>query len=56
MFRLTILKCDKTFILVDCGGGTTDTGSFRVSKDYPLRINEEVNRALGKLNTLNYSL
>jgi hypothetical protein len=42
------LKSGDTFILVDCGGGTTDAGTYTIAHDKPLRLGAEVTRARGK--------
>lgn len=35
------------FILLDCGGGTTDSGMYKISHEHPLRLGEEVTRPKG---------
>lgn len=44
-------KRGETFVLVDCGGGTTDIGTYRIAHAYPLRLNSEVNDLSGKLRS-----
>jgi hypothetical protein len=37
----------ETFILLDCGGGTTDAGTYKISFEHPLRLSEEVTHPRG---------
>jgi hypothetical protein len=39
----------RNFILVDCGGGTTDIAMFRIGHTSPLRLSEEILDAIGKI-------
>lgn len=41
------LNRGETFILVDCGGGTTDLGMYRVARSYPLRLETELSNPSG---------
>ncbi|KAF2656351.1 hypothetical protein K491DRAFT_656655 [Lophiostoma macrostomum CBS 122681] len=41
------LERHETFVLLDCGGGTVDTGTYRVAEDNPLRLAAEVTNPAG---------
>jgi hypothetical protein len=41
------LKRGEVFLLVDCGGGTTDLGLYRVSHSFPLRLGTELSNPTG---------
>jgi hypothetical protein len=43
----TLSKRGETFVLVDCGGGTTDIGIYRIALTEPLRLGSEVHEAMG---------
>ncbi|KAJ4342040.1 hypothetical protein N0V87_001366 [Didymella glomerata] len=47
---LNELERGETFVLVDCGGGTTDIGIYRIALTEPLRLGSEVHEAMGDLN------
>ncbi|KAH8730709.1 hypothetical protein GQ44DRAFT_417296 [Phaeosphaeriaceae sp. PMI808] len=35
-------KCGETFVLLDCGGGTTDAATYRISQDNPIQLGKTV--------------
>jgi len=43
----TLSQRGETFVLVDCGGGTTDIGIYRIALTEPLRLDSEVHEAMG---------
>ncbi|KAH6633440.1 hypothetical protein C7974DRAFT_171421 [Boeremia exigua] len=43
------LQRNQTFMLVDCGGGTTDIGVYRIAGTEPLRLENEVYEATGAM-------
>ncbi|CAO2655819.1 Nn.00g046220.m01.CDS01 [Neocucurbitaria sp. VM-36] len=40
-------KWGEVFLLLDCGGGTTDAGVYSVGREYPFRLGREIIRAAG---------
>lgn len=42
-----LLHRGDSFVLVDCGGGTTDIGIYHVALIEPLRLGDEVHHAMG---------
>ncbi|KAF1911303.1 hypothetical protein BDU57DRAFT_507169 [Ampelomyces quisqualis] len=42
-----VLNRGECFILLDCGGGTTDSGMYKISYEHPLRLGEEVTHPKG---------
>ncbi|XPS92354.1 hypothetical protein M3J09_001751 [Ascochyta lentis] len=49
MDKLLGLKAGDTFMIIDCGGGTTDVGIYRIASTEPLRLESEVNEATGAM-------
>ncbi|KAF2178402.1 hypothetical protein K469DRAFT_695689 [Zopfia rhizophila CBS 207.26] len=47
--RMHELRPNETFILLDCGGGTVDAGTFKVANTYPLRLALQVDHPQGGL-------
>ncbi|KAF1363129.1 hypothetical protein EJ07DRAFT_163038 [Lizonia empirigonia] len=47
--NLNKLERGECFILVDCGGGTTDIGIYRIRLTEPLRLASEVHEAMGAM-------
>ncbi|KAF2025869.1 hypothetical protein EK21DRAFT_103649 [Setomelanomma holmii] len=43
------LDRDETFVLLDCGGGTTDVGMYKIAHDLPFRLGEEVTHPKGAI-------
>ncbi|KZM26023.1 hypothetical protein ST47_g2822 [Ascochyta rabiei] len=39
----------ESFVLIDCGGGTTDVGIYRIALTDPLRLEAEVHEAMGAM-------
>jgi hypothetical protein len=35
--------------MLDCGGGTTDAGTYQTDSKFPLRLNQEVHSPKGAL-------
>ncbi|KAF2129966.1 hypothetical protein P153DRAFT_315435 [Dothidotthia symphoricarpi CBS 119687] len=42
-------KKGEVFVLIDCGGGTTDLGTYRIAYAHPLRLESEVNDPTGAM-------
>ncbi|KAF1845331.1 uncharacterized protein K460DRAFT_416606 [Cucurbitaria berberidis CBS 394.84] len=40
-------KGGEVFVLLDCGGGTTDVGVYTIGREYPFRLGREVTPATG---------
>jgi hypothetical protein len=45
---LNFIQAGEVFVLVDCGGGTTDLGIYQIASKEPLRLECEVEQATGK--------
>ena len=42
------LQRGQTFVLLDCGGGTTDIGTYSIAHSTPVRLSQEVKGAEGE--------
>ncbi|OSS54547.1 hypothetical protein B5807_01060 [Epicoccum nigrum] len=43
------LECGGTFVLIDCGGGTTDIGIYHIAFTESLRLDTEAHEAMGAM-------
>ncbi|KAI4658178.1 uncharacterized protein J4E79_007160 [Alternaria viburni] len=43
------IKRKQVFLIIDCGGGTTDLGIYRTMEQHPLRLEREINPPSGSL-------
>ncbi len=41
------VKWGEVFLLLDCGGGTTDVGVYEIGHEHPFRLGKEVAKTQG---------
>jgi hypothetical protein len=46
--QLKVLQRTETFVLLDCGGGTVDAGTYKVANEEPLRLEQEIINPAGQ--------